>query len=78
MPLRRWCCGIVLGLMALTFSGCSLAFPLSLLTLLVRNDSAPDANAVLLSQPKQPARPALRPPEDVELPDKEPGESTSS
>lgn len=51
LSLRLWCCVLLIGLASLLESGCSVQFPLSLLTLLVRNDTAPDARAVVLSQP---------------------------
>jgi len=51
VPFRLWGCVLLIGLASLIESGCSVQFPLSLLTLLVRNDTAPDSRAVVLSQP---------------------------
>ncbi len=68
VQLRRWCCALLLGLVALVHSGCTLTLPLSLLTLLVRNDTAPDANAIVLARPSQPAKPMQPQAEMTELP----------
>lgn len=45
----------MLVLAALAYSGCSLSLPVSLLPMLLRNDTAPDAQAVKIARPEQPA-----------------------
>lgn len=67
LSLRLWSCVLFIGLGSLLLSGCSVQFPLSLLTLLVRNDTAPDAGAVLLARPSQPAKPIQPQAEMIEL-----------
>jgi len=77
LSLRLWSCVLFIGLGSLLLSGCSVQFPLSLLTLLVRNDTAPDAGAVVLSQPTSCAETERAGPGAAPLPSPKPRENTA-